>query len=82
MNVVTARAIGTVTLTAPIAGRVVLGAPRALCGELEVFERGEVVASVDGGPVEAPERGFVLRALVGEGARVLAGDPIVEYRIV
>lgn len=81
MNTVAPPITGTITLSAPAAGRVELHAPRALCGELEVFERGEVVAAVGGAPVEAPEHGFLLRALALDGARVDVGEPVVTYRV-
>lgn len=81
MNGLAVRASGTVTLSAPASGRIRLVPPRALCGELEVFERGEVVATVGAAPVEAPEHGFVLRALALDGDHVMEGAPVVSYRI-
>lgn len=80
MNVATDVRGGTTTIVAPAAGRLRLHPPAALCGELEVFDAGEVLASIDAVAVSAPASGFVLRALVADGAAVDAGAPILEYR--
>jgi len=82
MNVATQIQPQTVFLTAPTAGRVAFCAPRALCGELEVFAPAETIAVVGGVRVEAPDHGFILRALVADGEQVTAGTAIVAYRTV
>ncbi|HEX9711522.1 MAG TPA: hypothetical protein VGB52_03085 [Actinomycetota bacterium] len=71
----------TVALVAPVAGDVRFCAPPAPCGELEVFGLGDVIALVDGVPVEAPDHGFLLRTFVDDGERVGEGTLIVSYRI-
>jgi hypothetical protein len=82
MNVATEHRAGTVILAAPIAGRVRLRPPRMLCGELEVFEGGETIADVDGSAhIEAPARGFVVRAHVIDGALVEEGTPIATFSL-
>jgi hypothetical protein len=82
MSVATERRAGTVILAAPIAGRVRLHPPKTLCGELEVFEGGETIADVDGSArIEAPVRGFVVRAHVADGARVAAGAPVATFSV-
>lgn len=82
MSVATEHRAGTAILTAPIAGRVRLHPPKTLCGELEVFDAGETIADVDGSArIEALSRGFVVRALVGDGALVRAGAPVVTFSL-
>ena len=82
MSVATEHRAGTVILAAPIAGRVRLHPPKTLCGELEVFESGETIADVDGaGRIEAPARGFVVRAHVADGALVEDGAPVATFSV-
>ena len=82
MSVATERRAGTAILAAPIAGRVRLHPPKTLCGELEVFEGGETFADIDGSAlIEAPARGFVVRAHVIDGALVAEGTPIATFSL-
>lgn len=81
MSLATQTQSGEAILTAPASGRAEFCPPRALCGELEVFEPGETVATVGGGTIDAPDRGFVLRTLVADGELVTEGTPVVSYRI-
>lgn len=74
------RATGPITLRAPVDGTVLFHAPSALCGELEVFEAGDVVADVGHAEVCAPARGFVVRRLVTEGTPVEQAMPLVDFR--
>jgi predicted deacylase len=80
MITLTERATGPITLRAPAGGRVLFHAPPALCGELEVFEAGDVVANVGDTEVCAPARGFVVRRLVAEGTPVVQAMPLVDFR--
>jgi hypothetical protein len=80
MITLTERTDGLVTLRAPGAGIVRFHAPRALCGELEVFEAGETIADVGGIALAATARGFVVRALAGEGSLVDDNMPLVIFR--
>jgi hypothetical protein len=80
MITLTERTDGLVTLRAPGAGMVRFHAPRALCGELEVFEAGEAIAEIEQTLVLAPARGFVVRTLTGDGALVDADLPLVLFR--
>lgn len=73
---------GPITLTAPVAGMVRFCAPPALCGELDVFQRGDAIAHVGGVSVEAPDQGFMLRAFVADGSHVEQAAPIASYRTV
>ncbi len=74
---------GPLVLAAPIAGRVRLYPPRVLCGELEIFEAHETIATVSDEDrterVEVPVRGFLLRAYVIDDAIVAAGSPLVDF---
>ena len=74
---------GPFALEAPISGRVRLHPPRVLCGELEVFEAHETIATVSNDDrtdrVEAPMRGFLLRSYVIDEAIVAAGSPLVMF---
>jgi len=74
------RATGPITLRAPVGGTVLFHAPSALCGELEVFEAGAVVADVGHVEVCAPARGFVVRHLAAEGTPVEQAMPLVLFR--
>lgn len=69
-------------VAAPTAGVVALAPPRELAGELELFDGGEVVATIDAVPVACPVDGFVLRYLVADGATVREGDPVVLIRAI
>lgn len=71
-----------ITLTAPVAGTVRFCAPPALCGELDVFRRGDVIAQVEGMPIAAPDQGFMLCAFVADGSYVDRAAPIASYRTV
>lgn len=82
MNAATDVRAGTTTIVAPAAGRLRLHPPAALCGELEVFDAGDVLASIDAVVVATPASGFVLRALVADGAVLEEGTPILEYEVV
>ena len=73
------RSAGPVTLCAPAGGIVRFRAPSALCGELEVFEAGEVVAGVGLIEVCAPARGFVVRRLAADGTSVELAAPIIVF---
>ncbi|MGH2793373.1 MAG: hypothetical protein ACRDKG_03610, partial [Actinomycetota bacterium] len=57
--------VGHVDLRAPIGGRVRLFPPRVLCGELEVYEAHETIATVTTGVhserIAAPANGFLWR---------------------
>jgi hypothetical protein len=72
---------GPLVLAAPTAGRVRLYPPRVLCGELEIFEAHETIATVSSDGlterIEAPVRGFLLRTYVIDDAVVGAGSPLV-----
>jgi len=68
-----------VSLTAPCDGVMRLHAPRALCGELEVFEPGEPVISVGDRLVHAPAAGFIARALVSEHDYVREGTVLLRF---
>lgn len=74
---------GPLVLAAPVAGRVRLYPPRVLCGELEIFEAHETIATVSyegrTDRIEAPVRGFLLRAYVIDDAVVGAGSPLVAF---
>jgi hypothetical protein len=80
MITLTERTDSVVTLRAPGAGIVRFHAPRALCGELEVFEAGEMIADVGGIAVVAIERGFVVRTLTGDETLVVGEMPLVIFR--
>jgi multidrug efflux pump subunit AcrA (membrane-fusion protein) len=83
MTVIAERRAGPVTLAAPIAGRVRFYPPRTLCGELEVFQAHETIATVTDADrverIEAPGDGFLLRVLIAEGAAVEAGTPVIQF---
>ena len=82
MSVATEHRAGSAILAAPVAGRVRLHPPKTLCGELEVFEGGEAIADVDGiARIEAPARGYVVRAHVADGAIVEAGAPVATFSV-
>ena len=74
------RATGPITLRAPVGGTVLFHAPSALCGELEVFEAGAIIADVGHVEVCAPARGFVVRHLAAEGTPVEQAMPLVLFR--
>jgi hypothetical protein len=80
MITLTERTDGLLTLRAPGSGVVHFHAPRALCGELEVFEAGEAIADVGGITVLASVRGFVVRTLAREETVVGAEMPLVLFR--
>jgi hypothetical protein len=80
MITLTERTDDVVTLRTPGAGIVHFRAPRALCGELEVFEAGESIADVGGIALVAPARGFVVRTLVHADALVDSEIPLVIFR--
>ena len=80
MITLTERATGPITLRAPVRGTVLFHAPPALCGELEVFEPGDVVADVRHVEVCAPARGFVERRLAADGTPVEEEMPLVVFR--
>lgn len=80
MITLTERATGPITLRAPVGGTVLFHAPPALCGELEVFAAGDVVADVGHVEVCAPARGFVVRHLAAEGTTVEQAMPLVDFR--
>lgn len=83
MTVLTTEASGTITLCAPSPGRVRFHPPRMLCGELEVFEAGETIASIEFESVthiRAPIRGFVLRAFAGDGDQVEESTALLLFR--
>jgi len=72
---------GTCALRAPASGTIRWLAPSVLCGELEIYERGEAVAAVGSAVVTAPERGFIVRVLVSEGCSVEIDREIVLFGI-
>jgi hypothetical protein len=72
---------GTCALRAPANGTLRWLAPSVLCGELEIYERGEAVAEVGGALVTAPERGFIVRVLVPDGCSVEIDREIVLFGI-
>ena len=72
---------GTLRLRAPSSGAVHWCAPRVLCGELEIYESGELIADVGGIPVVAPGRGFIVRAAVPEGCSVEIDREIAMFGI-
>jgi hypothetical protein len=80
MITLTERGTGPITLRAPVDGTVLFHAPPALCGELEVFEAGDVIADVGHVEVRAPARGFVERRLAAEGTPVAQAMPLVDFR--
>ena len=80
MITLTERAAGPVTLRAPERGTVRFHAPPAPCGELEVFDAGDVIAEVGRLEVCAPERGFVVRRLTADRTPVEQGMPLVVFR--
>jgi hypothetical protein len=80
MITLTERTDGLITLRAPGTGVVHFHAPRALCGELEVFEAGEAIADVGGSALVAPALGFVVRTLIGDGMFVDNEMPLVIFR--
>lgn len=80
MITLTERAAGPITLRAPVGGTLRFHAPPALCGELEVFEAGDVVADIARVEVCAPARGFVVRRLAAEGAPVEEAMPLAVFR--
>jgi len=80
MITLTERTDGLVTLRAPGTGIVRFHSPRALCGELEVFEAGEAIGDVDGIDVVASARGFVVRTFAGHGTLVGNETPLVLFR--
>lgn len=80
MITLTERATGPMMLRAPVRGTVLFHAPPELCGELEVFEAGDVVADVDRVEVCAPARGFVVRRHTAQGTPVEHDMPLVDFR--
>lgn len=80
MITLTERADGLVTMRAPGAGILRFHAPRALCGELEIFAAGDAIADVEGIEVVASTRGFVVRTLAGEGTFVEDEMPLLIFR--
>lgn len=83
MSLLTAEASGTITLRSPSTGRLRFHPPRMLCGELEVFEEGETIASIEFGsvtPICAPARGFVLRTFAGDGDHVVESMELLLFR--
>lgn len=83
MSVLIAEASGTITLCAPATGRVRFHPPAMLCGELEVFEAGEPIVSIEHSsvtPVRAPIRGFVLRVFAGDGDHVEESMALLLFR--
>jgi acetyl/propionyl-CoA carboxylase alpha subunit len=85
MKTATELLTGTVVLTAPIAGRVRLYPPLALCGELEVFYARETIATITNEHrterIEAPAGGFLLRVDVSDGAEVESDSPLVVLSV-
>jgi hypothetical protein len=79
MITLTERSSEPVTLRAPVAGVVRFHAPRALCGELEVFDGGETIADVGTTEIVAPSRGYIVRRLVPEGIRVDDALPLIVF---
>lgn len=82
MTAATKSGVGCVVLCAPCAGRLRFVPPRALCGELEVYDAGQILATIDAGVIAAPASGFVVRVLAADGTNVAAGSDIVVYSIV
>lgn len=83
MSVLTAEVSGTIALCAPSTGRVWFHPPRMLCGELEVYEAGESVASIESGsvtPIRAPARGFVLRTFATDGDHIEESMDLLLFR--
>ena len=74
------RTDGLLTLRAPATGVVRFHAPRALCGELEVFEAGQAIADVDGIALVATAHGFVVQTLAADGTLVDNEMPLVIFR--
>ena len=72
---------GALRLRAPSSGAVHWCAPRTLCGELEIYESGEPIAEIDGIPMVAPGRGFIVRAAVPEGCSVEVDREIATFGI-
>lgn len=85
MRTATEVRLGRVLLTAPVAGRVRLYPPRTLCGELEVYQARETIATVTNEDrmerVEAPAGGFVRRLYVTDDAVVESDAPLVSFRV-
>jgi hypothetical protein len=71
----------TVLITAPADGQVLRIPPRALCGELEVYDAHDEIARVGHRPISAPGHGFVSRVLARDGVFVSGGAPILEFRV-
>jgi hypothetical protein len=80
MITLTERTGGLLTLRAPATGVVRFHAPRALCGELEVFEAGQAIADVGDITIVASAHGFVVRMLARDGALVADDMPLVIFR--
>jgi hypothetical protein len=76
---------GPVILTASIAGRVRLHPPRALCGELEIFQAHETIATVTNEHrterIEAPADGFLLHVYARDDADVEPDSPLVVFSV-
>jgi hypothetical protein len=68
------------TLCAPASGVVRFRGPASLCGELEVYERNDALATIDDDVMRAPARGFVLRRLAADGARIERDEPLLVFR--
>ena len=81
MTTVVEQLRGTPALRAPASGVLRWMAPRALCGELELFEAGDAVAMIGDAPVFAPERGFIVRRLVAEGRSIEEGQEIATFGV-
>lgn len=85
MTTATVLRAGSVIIAAPIEGRVRLYPPRELCGELEVYKAHETIATVTNDVrserVAAPAHGFLLRALVADGAAVVPESPLAVFSV-
>jgi multidrug efflux pump subunit AcrA (membrane-fusion protein) len=71
---------GRLVVVAPCEGVVVFSPPPSPAGELEVFARGDVLATVAGVLVEAPGDGFVLALHVEDGTTVRTGARLLTFR--
>lgn len=81
MRTLAERIEGTMVLRAPCSGVVRIHPPRALCGELEVYEEHEPVASMGDTTLASPAHGFLVRLLVTDDAWVEKDSAVAEFRV-
>ena len=76
---------GVVALSVPAPGILKFLPPEAMCGELEVYEAGGVIARVASSTgwadVLAPARGFLRQRLVNEDMWVEAGRQVAWFSV-